>query len=189
MGLIALNVHLLGSFHFSIARLDKHQDADNDDVRKLSDLESLPSAVLGKIASEIDFKALAHLLLASPVFVHQLRNGVQWRVPPSGCGDGLPEMRIATLASVRTIEKLVIKSRPPVEEVVEKTRRLLQSATLRRVELGGTKCIEGEKISDTVSSYFFPCIMDIKILVVRPLCDNSNSSCFLSALQFTFACT
>jgi hypothetical protein len=151
LDLMALNVHVLGGFHFSIARLDERQDTTDDDVRKLSDLESLPSAVLGTIASEIDFMALGHLLLASPVFVQQLRNGVQWKVPPSGGGGCLPEMRIATLASVQTIEKLVIKSKPPVEAVVEKIRRLLLSTSLRKVELGGTKCIEGEKISDTVS--------------------------------------
>jgi hypothetical protein len=117
----------------------------------LSDLESLPSIVLGKIASELDLESLFRFLLASPVFVNQLRNGVQWKALPSGGGDCITEMRTVTLASVQAIEKLEIKNKPPLEAVLGKMRRLLQSATLRRVEVGGTKFIEGAKISDSVS--------------------------------------
>jgi hypothetical protein len=148
---MAHHFHFVGRFHLSIVRLDKAQKTSANS-RQLSNLESLPDIVLGKIASNLDSTSLFSLLLAAPDFVHQLRNGVQWKAPPSsGYYDRLDEMRIVTLSSVQAIQKMVIKKKPPLEAVLGKFRRLLQSPSLRKVEVGQTTCIEGEKISDSVS--------------------------------------
>jgi hypothetical protein len=152
---MATNIYVLDFFEVSIARRDRVQQANND-FQQLSYLESLPAHVLGKIATQVyPFPwSLTPLLLASPVFLHKLRNGVQWKYLQDSqrSSMSLEEMRIVTLASVQTIKLLVINAKPPVEAGLRKFRRLLQSPSLEKVIVtGGTRCIEGEKISDSVS--------------------------------------
>jgi hypothetical protein len=116
------------------------------------------------------------------VFLRKLSNGVQLETLPGARGyTSLEEMRIITLASVQTIKLLVIHAKPPVEAGLRKFRRLLQSPSLEKViVVGGTECIEGEKISDSVSEILYGPGNLVQLISCLPLLNSVQYFLILS---------